>query len=133
MKSFLSKIIGFVTSFFSKDFAPGVIKALTAVSPYVMKAYPIVKVIAEITPTRLDDQIIAAYEKYGLGHLFNPGIPKDLALRELAKALLKKDIPEGVTVQDYILNTAIELAYAKFKEELLEAKTAKVVEIKPVS
>jgi phosphoglycerate dehydrogenase-like enzyme len=108
-----------VRSFFGKlfDNDPEEFMALIEkVSPLVNKAYPIVKKIAALTPNKTDDAILAAYESLGFVGVFQAGTDKGLALRDLAKKVLVASSPDPVT--DYLANTAIELAYAKFKESL---------------
>lgn len=118
MKKWLIKILKAPVEFFKALFDNGpeeFMKLIEKVSPLVNKAYPVVKKIAELTPTKTDDKILAAYEHYGLGKMFTAGTDKGLALRELAKSVIKDKNPSALN--DYLLNTAVELAYAKYKEE----------------
>jgi hypothetical protein len=98
-----------------------IMKLLEMVSPIMDKAYPIVKQIALLTPNKTDDQIIRAYEFLGFAELFSArnNLDRSLILRELAKDALRGKINNG-SVPDYLINTAIELAYAKYKQEETE-------------
>jgi hypothetical protein len=116
--NWLKNIFANAKSFFSKLFGPNAdafIALIEQLAPLVNKAYPVVKKIAALTPNKTDDAIIAAYEELGFKGLFVAGMDKSLALRDLAKKLLIATNPDPVS--DYIANTAIELAYAKYKQE----------------
>lgn len=116
--NWLKNILSGVKKFFSKLFganADGFMALIENLAPIVNKAYPFVKKIAALTPTKTDDAILAAYEQLGFGGLFVAGSDKSLALRDLAKKLLIATHPDPVS--DYLANTAIELAYAKYKQE----------------
>jgi hypothetical protein len=113
----LKNLFGSVKSFFVKLFgvdAEDFMDLIEKLSPLVNKAYPIVKKIADLTPNKTDDAILAAYESLGFTGVFKPGTDKGLALRDLAKKVLNATTANPVS--DYLANTAIELAYAKFKE-----------------
>ena len=96
--------------------------AISKAAPIVNQIYPIVVKIAELTPTKTDDQILAAYTKFGLRNLFVPGQDTSHQLKTLAVTALKntdayiKSTNTGGAVPAYILNTALELAVAKLKE-----------------
>lgn len=119
LKNLFSSVNGFFQKLFTPETAAGFIKLLELVSPYVNAAYPVVKKVAELTPTKLDDQIIAAYENFNMRDLFDPNKSKELALRDLVKEVLKRQLTQPA--QDSMLNTAIELAYSKLKMESVEA------------
>jgi hypothetical protein len=98
----------------------GFMLLLEKISPLVNRAYPVVKKIAQLTPTKTDDMILAAYEFYGMDKLFVSGTDKGVALRDLAKQVVKATSKDPLS--DYLLNSAVELAYAKYKEEGVEAQ-----------
>jgi hypothetical protein len=112
--NFFNNVKKFFTKLFGAD-AEVFMNLLEKVSPLVNLAYPIVKKVAQLTPNKTDNEILKAYESFGFQHLFNKKMDKGLALRELSKNVLRAANPDPIT--DYIANTAIELAYAKFKEE----------------
>lgn len=95
-----------------------ILNVLEKVSPIVNTAYPIVKTIATLTPNKTDDQILLAYEHLGFADFFSARSNQDrsIMLRELAKDALRDKIKDD-SIADYLINTAIELAYAKYKEE----------------
>lgn len=117
--NWIKKIFTTPVDFFKKLFSngpEGFMKLIEKLSPVVNKAYPIVKKIAELTPTKTDDKILAAYEYYKVGHLFKADVDKGIALRDLAKQVIQDNSKDPLS--DYVLNSAVELAYAKFKQEL---------------
>lgn len=116
LKNLFSTARGFFSKLFG-DNADVFITLIEQLAPIVNKAYPFVKKVATLTPTKTDDAILAAYEELGFKGLFTVGMDKSLALRDLAKKLLLASNPDPVS--DYIANTAIELAYAKYKQEQL--------------
>jgi len=120
--NWLRNIFGGVKTFFKNLFtdklADGIMNIISMVSPYVVRIYPIVVKVAELTPTRADDEILALAKKLHLK--FSKTTPKDFMLREIAKAMFKQEVPEGADAQDFVLNLAVELAYAKFKKEFLD-------------
>jgi len=109
-----------ISSFFGKLFKSvgqdNVFSVIEKIEPLVNFAYPVVKRIAELTENKTDDAILAAYESYGLTKLFKKGYDKNLAIRDLVKQVVKTHVKEN-TAQEYLLNTAVELAYASFREE----------------
>jgi len=116
--NWIKKIFATPVDFFKRLFAhgpDGFMQLIERLSPIVNKAYPVVKKIAELTPTKTDDVILAAYEYYRVGHLFKADTDKGMALRDLAKQVIKDRNTDPLS--DYVLNSAVELAYAKFKQE----------------
>ncbi len=119
MKSLMTTMLLRVFSFLK-----GLLPVVERVAPYVNMVYPIVVEIAKLTPTKTDDNIIKAYEKFkvelNISQLVAMQTPeeKSLFLRDLARKLLrvKFGIDEN-KVADSILNAAIELAYNKYKLE----------------
>ena len=109
-----------ISSFFGKLFKSigqdNVFSVIEKIEPLVNFAYPVVKRVAELTENKTDDAILAAYESYGLTKLFKKGYDKNLAIRDLVKQVVKTHVKEN-TAQEYLLNTAVELAYASFREE----------------
>jgi hypothetical protein len=111
IKSFFNRLV----KLFSNETAEALLSILEFLSPYVNKAYPIVKKIAELTPTRIDDEILVAYDYFGFKDVFDPNIDKVEALRNLARLVLKKESKEPI--KDHVVNTAIELAYSQYKKQ----------------
>jgi len=118
MKNWIIKVLKAPLEFFKnlfKNGPEGFMKLIEKIAPVVDNAYPVVKKIAELTPTKTDDKILAAYEHFRLKELFDANKDKSLLLRDLAKQVIKEKNPDPLN--DYLLNTAVELAYAKYKEE----------------
>ena len=123
MKNWLFRVLKEPVEFFKGLFnngPEGFMLLLEKISPLVNRAYPVVKKIAQLTPTKTDDMILAAYEFYGMDKLFVSGTDKGVALRDLAKQVVKATSKDPLS--DYLLNSAVELAYAKYKEEGVEAQ-----------
>lgn len=114
LKNLFSTVKKFFSELFGKH-ANDFMKLLEILSPLVNRALPVVRKIAELTPNKTDDQILKAYDSLGFSGLFTPGNDKSLALRDLAKKVIIAANPDPVS--DYLANTAVELAYAKYKQE----------------
>jgi hypothetical protein len=123
----ISKLLSSVESVFKKlgnaDHDIEILSsAISKVAPIVNQIYPIVVKIAELTPTKTGDQILAAYTKFGLSNLFVPGQDTSHQLKTLAVTALQntddyiKSTNAGGPIPTYLLNTALELAVAKLKE-----------------
>ena len=132
MTNFFRKFLGsvdFVLKFFIDLFGPKggefFLEYTKKIAPVINKAYPIVKKIAMITPIRTDDAICAAYEAFGLKDYFEAVgesvEAQKLALRNLAKLALKDTIKDK-QLEDWILNSAVELAYSQYKAETIAEK-----------
>jgi len=81
---------------------------------YIDQALPIVQVIAEMTPTRADDEILAAYRRFGLEKLFDPAQDKAVLLRNLAVEVVRQKIRDPLPQR--LLNLIVELAYNIYRE-----------------
>jgi hypothetical protein len=111
--SIFKRIIKTIVSWFTSDRAG---KALEQAAALVPEALPIVKQITLLTPTRADDEIIAAFEKFAIPgaqeFLATPIQRRGYVLLQLATAVLAARFP-GVATN--ILNTAIQFAVTGLK------------------
>ena len=95
---------------------------ITKAAPLVNQLYPIVEAIAKLTPNKTDDEILAAYSKFGFRNLFISYSSTSTQLRTLAVAALQnseefiKSSNIYGPVPDYLINAALELAVSKLKE-----------------
>lgn len=109
VKSFLSRIVGIFKSGKAE-------KAFNAVADLVPRAQPIVETIAALTPTKADDEIVAAYNRFGVPLLkqidTTPAEDRGYLLLGLATQVLSKRYP-GVATN--ILQSAIQLAVTAYK------------------
>lgn len=133
MKNIVKKIFGlvddvvdFFKSLFGEKAGQFYLEFVKKIAPMVNTAYPIVKKIAELTPTRTDDMILAAYETMGFKDFFQ-SVGENLdaqkaALRNLAKLALKDSIPNK-EMEDWILNSVVEMAYSQYKVDQIAAQT----------
>ncbi len=113
IKAVLSKIASWFQS-------PQVKVVLNQVETLISMALPLVETVSALTPNRTDDEIVAAYKKFGIPLLAglqtsNPASVGN-ALLNLSTALLEKKLnAEGMTAATNILNSAAQLAYTIFK------------------
>lgn len=111
----LKNIISKVAAWFSSDKAR---KALETAASLVSLAAPIVESIAALTPNRTDDEVIAAYNKYGvpLTTAINNNTGINNALLNLATSVLRANLPANkAEIATNILNTAVQLAVTATK------------------
>lgn len=85
----------------------------------VPRALPIVEQLAKLTPTRADDELVAAAKAFGLearaaDYLALPMERRGLALLAIATDALAILAPGAPTS---ILNTAVQLAYTSWRAE----------------
>jgi hypothetical protein len=96
--------------FFVSDRAQKLVREVGEILPV---ALTVVKHITSLTPTRVDDEVVKAFEMFGVplvaGYPQNP----ELALRELASAVVKEKVP---TAAQSVVNAAIELAVVAGKK-----------------
>jgi len=95
---------------------------ITKAAPLVNQIYPIIEEIAKLTPSKTDDEILAAYSKFGFRNLFISNSSTSTQLRTLAVAALQnseefiKSSNISGPVPGYLINAALELAVSKLKE-----------------
>lgn len=118
---FFKKIPSSISKLFTPNTLQSVVNVLEKVAPLVNQAYPYVVRVAELTGNRTTKEILKAYESYGIGELFNPRQPKNEAIRDLVKTLISKHT-SSAGASNYLLNTAVELAYAQFRAEQEQAQ-----------
>ena len=114
-----NRVNSFFKKIFSPEFAGAIAGVLEDLAPLVNAAYPIVKQLAALTPTMLDDGLVALYERYGIKDLFDENKSKDIALRDLSKELVRQNFPD---VSESSLNTAVELAYKTLKQQMTDGE-----------
>lgn len=115
IKAVLNKIAGWFQS-------PKVKVVLTQVETLISIALPLVEAVAVLTPNRTDDEIVAAYKKFGIpllaGVQTGNAASVGNALLNLSTTLLDKKLnSEGMTAATNILNSAAQLAYTIYKAE----------------
>lgn len=105
----LRRIWDLLRRLFRPELADKIQRGLEAAAPYLQTAYEIVSLIAALTPTRSDDEILDAARRLGIiQFLIDPSADRGDILRRLALEALKRLFPEAAERQ---LNRAIEVAY----------------------
>lgn len=106
--SILKSIAGRIQKFFLSGKAASAIDVAVALVP---RALPIIQVVAALTPTRSDDEIVAAFAKYGVPLADSwktlPRSERGYALLHLATEVLSSQSP---AVGRSIINAAVQLA-----------------------
>lgn len=103
IKTLLAKVLLFFTG-------GKAAQVFETVAELVPKAIPIVNRIAELTPNKTDDEIAAAFAKYGQEFrqdMLAGGVERGYLLLQLATRVLAVEFPSLAT---NILNSAIQLA-----------------------
>ena len=111
---FLKSVIQKIVSFFTSGKAEA---AFNAAADLVPKALPIIREIAALTPTRKDDEILAAFDKFNVAPdvaqiRATPSAKRGYLLLQLATDVLAAQLP-GIATN--ILNTAVQLAVTGMK------------------
>jgi len=107
--SWLKRIWEWLRGLFRPEFAQRIQAGLEAAAPYLSRAYEIVSLIAALTPTRTDDEILDAARRLGIVEfLIDPAADRGEILRHLALEALRRIFPQAPERQ---LNRAIEVAY----------------------
>ena len=106
--NFLKSLIRKIAEFFQSSRAEA---ALTSAAELVPKAIPIVQTVAALVPNKTDQEIAAAFAKYGQAFsstwLTGPAGQRGALLLQLATQILAAELP-GVATN--IINTAVQLA-----------------------
>lgn len=110
--SWLRSIGNFFKSLFNPQTAAAIQRGLEAAAPYIGPALEVVKLIAAVTPTRADDEIVKLIERYVSPVVLTPEADRAEVLRKIAVAELEKRFPG---VAERVLNRAIEIAYGALK------------------
>jgi Asp/Glu/hydantoin racemase len=111
----IGKFFGKVFSFFTSDKAQAIAEAIVK---YAQAALPIVEFIAKMTPTGIDDEIIALFKRLGLAnveaYLAIPQTGRADALLNAAVSQLERQYPNAPISQ---LRAAVELALQQYKSQ----------------
>ena len=123
IKSFFCKVAKLFTT---PEGQAKVNAALSATFDVIQEALPVCELIASLTPTRADDEIIALIKRYAVP-LAIPAKPmtdleKSMYLKTSAVTVLKSNL-NYAGVSDKVLNAAVEVAYLAYSA----AKTDKAV------
>lgn len=109
----VGKFFQSIFAWFSSDQAQQIAKSIVS---YSNAALPVVELIASLTPTRADDEIIALYKRFALpkveAYLALPKADRGAALVNAAVAELQKQFPDAPISQ---LRASIELAVQLMK------------------
>ena len=103
IKSLFAKVLVFFTGGKAE-------KVFNAVAELVPRAIPIVNAIAAMTPNKTDDEIAAAFAKYGQtfhADMLKSGMERGYLLLQLATTVLAEEFPNLAT---NVINSAVQLA-----------------------
>lgn len=100
----------------AKLFAPAITKmvleGLRKTEPYLPEVYDWVRTLAQLTPTRTDDEIMRAADAFGVPLLLRPDVDRSAMLAEIVLAVARRKWPD---VPERALRRAIEVAYGGVK------------------
>lgn len=112
--NFLKKAFGWIWKIISN---PDTARLILDVAK---QATAVVEVIAKLTPTRSDDELIALWRLYGLANIEKwlafPIAERGAALLEAARAALLMENNDLERISQSTLNAGIELAVVEYKE-----------------
>lgn len=98
-------------SLFGPHMADLLAGGIQAAAPYLPEIYQVVRWVAEMTPTRTDDEIIAAAERLGVPAALNTSTTSE-ALAQIVIAWARRKWPD---VPERRIRRAIELAYGALR------------------
>lgn len=112
---FFSAIVHFVISPAGRDI---IAKYLDEAQKLLAPALDAVSLIASLTPTRSDDEIVALAQKYSLGTITPGMITNDAVLTGLLKTAAIKELSAatGTAVPPSVLDLAIQSAYVVYEQ-----------------
>lgn len=111
MFNWLSRLWKRFCGLFGPDMADLVVAGIQSAAPYVPEIYAIVRRVAQLTPTRTDDELLAAAEALGVVPDLNARTTGD-ALARMVLDWAKRKWPDAPTRQ---LRRAIEIAYGALR------------------
>jgi len=109
---FIKLLLAKVLTFFTGGQAAKIFETIAELVP---RAIPIVNTIAEMTPNKADDEIAAAFAKYGQEFrtdMLTSGVERGYLLLQLATRVLAVEFP---TLATNIINSAVQLAVTGHK------------------
>lgn len=123
--NFFEKVIGFVIS---KKGREKIAAALHQAQELLTPAFAACEMIASLTPTRSDDQIIAVAKRYALGVVTPEMLTNDAIVSGLLKhaAMVELQHLTGSTADPRVLDLAIQSAYLVYKQADRDMKAAAV-------
>ena len=119
IKKFLSRVVDFFAGLATPEGQKKLNEALSKAYDLLGQALPIVEMLAKLTPTRADDEIVALIKTYAIP-LSVPDHPmtesdKAYFLRQSAVTLLKRELKDHTSVPDNVIDLGVQLAYSAFK------------------
>lgn len=125
LKKALRTLVSWIADLFrSEDARKNMEQRMATVAEIARIAYPLVERVAALTPTRADDEILAAANELGVPLLLDPAADRSQVLRDIVQqALLRKVLPALSGSSVSLINAAIELAVQLLKANV-ESETA---------
>lgn len=102
------KVAEIVLGLFGKPLLRKVFGGLKKAEPYLPEIYDYVRTVAQLTPTRSDDEIMRVADMFGVPLLLEPGADKGEVLAEIVLEVARRKWPN---VPERVLRRAVELAY----------------------
>lgn len=109
--TWISRIWKVFRKIFSVDIADRIVGGVNAVSQYLPEIYQVVRRLAELTPNRTDDELIAAADRLGVSTAVG-GLDYGEALARIAVAWARKKWPDA---PERRIRRAIEIAYGAIR------------------
>jgi hypothetical protein len=109
--SLISAILSIFRKIISPDAEKKISHAMDLIAPYMPIVWDAVRIAAELTPNKTDDEIIALSQRFGVPELWGDRSREEV-IRAMVAAFIKEAAPE---IPDSVLNHAIELAYNAIK------------------
>ena len=106
--------LGIVIRWIAQLFAPAIARAiadgLRKTEPYLPQIYDWVRTLAQLTPTRTDDEIMRAADAFGVPLLLRPesDVDRGAVLAEIVLAVARRTWPDA---PERVVRRAIEIAY----------------------
>lgn len=102
------KIVEIALGLFGGPLLRKVFGGLKKVEPYLPTIYDYVRTVAQLTPTRSDDEIMKVADLFGVPLLLEPGADKGEVLAGIVLEAARRKWPD---VPERVLRRAVEVAY----------------------
>lgn len=105
-------IYAFFARIFSSETVRNIIRGIRATEPYLPTIYQWVRMVAEMTPTRADDEMLRVADMFGVPLLLAPDADRGAVLADIILQAARRKWPEAT---DRAIRRAIEIAYGALR------------------